>query len=258
MLIVSSGANTRHFFFQPPRLFAGLVSASLNCVLFAFLWSQSFSNLDRSAMSRNRVVEIYLKGATSQAARMPTVSHAVAGTPATTEKPPAVGPSSAETGSNNNPLSTEPPAQSTEPNAELVSRTVPPTDSASLAIPNQLDFPFQLRRRGLFEPPAGARSSAPAIGGGSSGEQQSHRQRMQSEMHRNMIYRLLGDLNEAAKPDEYVMCQLHPKVSCDRHHLPSLEIVRRYEGFFSQVDIKENFVLVYKNGSWSIEQKRPD
>lgn len=258
MLIVSSGANTRHFFFQPPRLFAGLVSASLNCVLFAFLWSQSFSNLDRSAMSRNRVVEIYLKGATSQTARMPTVSHAVAGTPATTEKSPAVVQSSVQTGSNINSISKEPPAPIAEPSAEPVSRTVPPTDSTSLAIPSQLDFPFHLRRRGLFEPPAGARSSAAAIGGGSSGEQQSHRQRMQSEMHRNMIYRLLGDLNEAAKPDVYVSCQLRPKVSCDKYYLPSLEIIRRYEGFFSQADIKENFVLVYKNGSWSVEEKIPD
>lgn len=256
MLIRASGAYPRHFFFYQAQLCAGLLSVFLNCIVIAFLWAQSFHNFNRTKMFRTQLIEIYITGVASSASKAPRISYAVARPSTLPERVSASGPSYSDTSSPGASTKIEPPETIAELKTEPLPNTIISTDNASLALPSQLDFPFQLRGRGLFEPPSGARSPAPAVSENYSGEQQFNRQRMRSELQRNMIHHLLGDLNKDAKPEGNVTCHLRPKASCDRDYLPALEIIRRYEGFFSQSDIKENFFLFYKDGSWSVETKR--
>jgi hypothetical protein len=138
-----------------------------------------------------------------------------------------------------------------EPPANNVSRS----ENESFTLPNRLDFPFHTRPRNGFAPPTRVVRHPPNEWANSGGEQQWARQKAQADLHRQMIFNLLSDLNKEVKPEVSTTCQLLPQITCSVSESPALAVLRRYAGFFAGSGIRDNLVLSYRDGVWSVDMK---
>jgi len=256
MLKLTSGADSRHFFFQRPRIGPVLASLGLNLVCLAFLWSQSLNSPVSSGVHRSSAVKVTMLGGSyhrEEVVGLPKVP---------TDKPNT---SVASTGSvvlgKRDPTSASGPEQPSAAEEAVIesppaSTPIPSVnDNASLAIPSQLNFPFQLRRRGMFESPPRAPQTGPPGSGNSMAEQQWRRQNAQADMQRQVMINLLAELNKEAKPNASMTCQTRPKVVCSTDYEPALVILRRYEVFFTDPNLRENFSFRFTEGRWSVDSK---
>lgn len=256
MLKLTSGAESRHFFFHRPKLGPGLASLGLNLVCFAFLWSQSFNSFVSSGGHRSSSVKVTLLSNSIQRGEVP-VSPTLP-----TEKPNTKVKTARDIASENNEMvsatATEQSPAAEEPAVEsppAITPSSPSTDNAAFAIPNQLEFPFSLRRRGLFESSSRTPQSGPPGGRNSLTEQEWRRQTAQADMQRQVMINLLAELNKEARPNASMTCQTRPKVVCSTDYEPALVILRRYEGFFTDPNLRENFSFRFTEGRWSVDSK---
>jgi hypothetical protein len=256
MLKFSSGADSRHFFFHRSKLGPGLASLGLNLVCLAFLWSQSFNSFVSSGGHRSSSVNVTLLSNSMQRGEVP-VSPTLP-----TEKPNTKVKTARDIASENNEVvsatATEQSPAAEEPAVEsppAITPSSPSTDNAAFAIPNQLEFPFSLRRRGLFESSSRTPQSGPPGSGNSLTEQQWRRQNAQADSHREMMVNILSELNKQARPNTSMTCQTRPKVVCSADYEPAFVILRRYEGFFTDPNLRENFSFRFTEGRWSVDSK---
>jgi hypothetical protein len=256
MLKLTSGADSRHFFFHRSKLGPGLGSLGLNLVCLAFLWSQSFNSFVSSGGHRSSSVKVTLLSNSMQRGEGPVSP------PLPTEKSNTKVKTARDIASENNetvsatgpeqlpaaeePVVESPPASTPSP---------PSTDNAAFAIPNQLEFPFSLRRRGMFESSPRTPQPRPPGSGSSIAEQQWRRQNVQADIHRQIVISLVAELNKEAKPNAGMTCQTRPKVVCSADYEPALAILRRYEGFFTDPNLRENFSFRFTEGRWSMDIK---
>ena len=252
----SSGADSRHFFFHRPKLGPGLASLGLNLVCFAFLWSQSFNSFVSSGGHRSSSVKVTLLSNSMQRGEVP-VSPTLP-----TEKPNTKGKTARDIPSENNEMvsatATEQSPAAEEPAVEsppAITPSSPGTDNAAFAIPNQLEFPFSLRRRGLFESSSRTPQSGLPGSGNSLTEQQWRRQNAQADSHREMMVNIVSELTKQARPNTSMTCQTRPKVVCSADYEPALVILRRYEGIFADPNLRENFSFRFTEGRWSVGVK---
>jgi hypothetical protein len=256
MLKLTSGADSRHFFFHRPKLGPGLASLGLNLVCLAFLWSQSFNSFVSPGGHRSSSVKVTLLSNSSQRGEVPvspTLPTVKPNTKLKTARDIAAGNNETvnATGTEQSPVAEKPmveilPASTQSP---------PSTDNAAFAIPSQLNFPFQLRRRGMFESSPRTPQPGPPGSGSSMEEQQWRRQNAQADIHRQIVISLVAELNKEAKPNADVTCQTRPTTTCSVDYEPALKILRRYEGFFADPNLRENFSFRFTEGRWSVDSK---
>ncbi len=251
-----SGAESRHFFLRSPNLGAGVLSLCLNLVCLVFLWSQSFNSFFSLSGHRSSPVKVTLLSNSSHRGGIPVLPIVPS------EKPSAKLGSSREIASENHKtISATGPEQLPAPEEPVIESppasmpSSPSTDNVAFAIPSMLEFPFPLRRRGLFESSSHAPQSGPSGSGNSLAEQQWRRQNAQADSHRQMIVNVLGELNKEAKPNAAMICQTRPKTTCSVDYEPALVVLRRYEGFFADSNLREHFSFRYSEGLWSIDIK---
>ncbi len=244
-----SGAYLRHFFFQNQRIVVALASIFLNLGCLGFLWSQSFASLTRPGGHRSVTVTVHFKGQPAPRRELaepakPIVQKSLVSELAARPSESVVQPSIPTTNSEQSSPTTESMTQ-----AETSPAT--PTDNSAFALPNQLNFSIPSRRRSAFDP----RPRAQELAGNSAAEQQWRRQKAQADSHREMMVNILSELNKQARPNASMSCQTRPKVVCSADYEPALVILRRYESFFTDPNLRENFSFRFTEGRWSVDTK---
>ncbi len=254
----AGGAETRHHFFSGPEFASGLASLCIHSALLAALWSYSLSDLVRSETRRHRVVSVQLSGVSVPPSKVVkqtdlpsdefTRQTLNAGPTPTISK--SLSPSTAGTST----------AQHQEVDRLAPSTEPPPRDSLtsdneSFSLPNQLNFPFQVRPRSVFTPDSRSVRQESPNGKNSVGEQQWARQKARADIQRQMIVNLLAELNNDTRPSNNMSCDMRPRTTCSVDYDPALVIIRRYEGFFADPNSREHFSFRFSDGRWSVDVK---